>query len=380
MRVRWSGIVMLLGCLPGFARADSILPSRSDIDTWLGKLGANNSFDPAKGIDWGIMPGPFYTPELGLGIGTAVVGMYRPDPTDHVSQNSTLSLSGYFTSTGALGLTFQNYSFFADDQWRFFADGSLANTPTYYWGQGFSAAKHNHNRQKYTSQAFTLRPSVQYRIAPATYIGVGWSVASEHAADIHRKSRGTLENEAQGTSVMSSGASVNITYDTRDFVPNPHQGQLINLRYTSYSSALGSDSRFDEYETRYSLYHPVNDKTVVAWEVDGHFTQGHVPWNMLPELGNGQRMRGYYEGRYRDRDVVSTQVEYRRKLDWRNGIVGWLGTGTMSPSMHQLGQSTWLPSVGVGYRFEFKPGMNVRLDYGVGRSSSGFYFQVGEAF
>ncbi|MDI8083742.1 hypothetical protein MJN69_28740, partial [Salmonella enterica subsp. enterica serovar Kentucky] len=39
-----------------------------------------------------------------------------------------------------------------------------------------------------------------------------------------------------------------------------------------------------------------------------------------------------------------------------------------------------LPSAGVGYRFEFKPRVNVRLDYGVGKASSGFYFQVGEAF
>lgn len=380
MGFRWPGIVVLLSCLPGLSQADSVLPSRARIDTWLGKLGANNAFDPDKGIDWGVMPGPFYTPELGLGIGTAVVGMYRPDATDHVSQNSTVSLSGYVTSTGALGLTFQNYSFFADDQWRFFADGALANTPTYYWGQGFRAAKHNHNRQQYTSRAFSLKPSLQYRIAPATYLGAGWSVASEHAADIHRKSRGTLENAPQGVSVFSSGASVNLTYDTRDFVPNPQHGQLINLRYTLYSPALGGDSRFNEYETRYSLYHPLSAKSVLAWEVDGHFTQGNVPWNMLPELGSSQRMRGYYEGRYRDRNVASTQVEYRRKLAWRHGIVGWLGAGTMSPSVHQLGQSTWLPSVGVGYRFEFKPGMNVRLDYGVGRSSSGFYFQVGEAF
>jgi hypothetical protein len=33
----------------------------------------------------------------------------------------------------------------------------------------------------------------------------------------------------------------------------------------------------------------------------------------------------------------------------------------------------WLP-------FEFKPRVNIRLDYGIGKGSSGFYFQVGEAF
>ncbi|ELV0770718.1 hypothetical protein SFF50_003939 [Salmonella enterica] len=47
---------------------------------------------------------------------------------------------------------------------------------------------------------------------------------------------------------------------------------------------------------------------------------------------------------------------------------------------YNLDDGRWLPSAGVGYRFEFKPRVNVRLDYGVGKGSSGFYFQVGEAF
>ena len=45
-----------------------------------------------------------------------------------------------------------------------------------------------------------------------------------------------------------------------------------------------------------------------------------------------------------------------------------------------LGKGRWLQSVGIGYRFEFKPKMNIRLDLGFGQNSTGFYFQVGEAF
>lgn len=85
--------------------------SREKIDGWLQHLGASDKFDASKGIDWGVMPGPFYTPELGLGIGTAVVGLYRPDPQDTTSQNSTLTLSGYASSTGAFGLSVKNYTF-----------------------------------------------------------------------------------------------------------------------------------------------------------------------------------------------------------------------------------------------------------------------------
>ena len=123
-----------------------------------------------------------------------------------------------------------------------------------------------------------------------------------------------------------------------------------------------------------------SEKSVLAWEADGAFTQGDVPWSMMPLLGSDERMRGYYQGRYRDKNVVSSQLEYRRQLTWRHGIVAWVGAGTMGPSLSSLNNGRWLPTGGVGYRFEFKPRVNIRLDYGIGKGSSGFYFQVGEAF
>ena len=54
-------------------QVQSALPTRDQVDGWLKTLGASDNFDASKGIDWGVMPGPFYTPELGLGVGTAVV-------------------------------------------------------------------------------------------------------------------------------------------------------------------------------------------------------------------------------------------------------------------------------------------------------------------
>lgn len=362
------------------SEAQAALPSRAEVDGWLQKLGASDSFDAKKGIDWGIMPGPFYTPELGLGIGTAVVGMYRPDPNDTVSQNSTVTLSGYFSSTGAFGVTLQNYAFFAEDDWRFFLNGALSNTPTYFWGQGFSAGDNDSQKQQYTAQVLDLRPTLYRRLAPNVYFGVGWTLNAQHAGEIDDNDPPNIQQTADGASILSSGSSVELSWDDRDFVPNPRRGQYASVRYTRFTPQTGSDTRFDQYQLHYSRYHSLDDNNVLAWELDGAFTQGDVPWSMMPLLGSNQRMRGYYEGRYRDKNVVSGQLEYRRKLDWRHGAVAWLGAGTMGPSFHALDDGRWLPSAGIGYRFEFKPRVNVRLDYGIGKGSNGFYFQVGEAF
>ncbi|RXY51924.1 hypothetical protein DD582_32695, partial [Klebsiella pneumoniae] len=39
--------------------------SREKIDGWLPHPGASDKFDASNGIDWGVVPGPVYTPERG---------------------------------------------------------------------------------------------------------------------------------------------------------------------------------------------------------------------------------------------------------------------------------------------------------------------------
>ncbi|MBV8042788.1 MAG: hypothetical protein JO226_09130, partial [Pluralibacter sp.] len=99
---------------------------RQSIDAFLGKLGADNEYDASKGINWSVLPGPFYTPELRLGLGMAAAGVYRVDPKDTVTQNSSLSFTGFVSTSGALGVGFTNYTFFTDDRWRLFVEGNIA--------------------------------------------------------------------------------------------------------------------------------------------------------------------------------------------------------------------------------------------------------------
>ncbi|NIH21164.1 BamA/TamA family outer membrane protein [Providencia heimbachae] len=357
-----------------------IIPQRQQIDSWLSELGGENSFDETKAIDWGVLPGPFYTPEMGLGVGTALVGLYRIDKDDKITQPSSIGLSGFASSTGAFGVNFTNYNFVDNDQWRLFVSGTINNVPTYYWGKGYAAGKNDHNKEKYHSQEFQITPRALYKLGDATYIGLGWEFSSMNASDPDTGAKAYFAQSVGGRSVISSGLSAYYSFDTRDFLPNAHQGQAFEAVYTYFAPDFGSDTRFQTTQLQYAFYHEITEKTVLAIDNYARFSTGDVPWNQLSLLGNGNRMRGYYEGRYRDNNIFTSQAEIRHKLDWRHGVVGWVGTGTMSDSPSELGKGHWLPTVGVGYRFEFKPRMNVRLDFGIGRNSTGVYFQVGEAF
>ncbi|MGH8444567.1 MAG: BamA/TamA family outer membrane protein [Solimonas sp.] len=356
----------------------SLLPDRATIDRVLESLGGSQQVDESKTIDWGVLPGPFYMPETSLGIGVALVGLYRPDRADRDTQLSSLTLTGYASVTGLFGFSFDNYSFFEGDRWRLFVNGSLNNQPSEFWGIGYAAGRDDHT-QEYTAQSFDLWPKGFVRIAPATWIGAGWSVEQLHATELEDGQDNAIHDTDDGPSVFSSGLSVHLLHDTRDFVPNPAQGSVLSVDYAAYAPGFGGDDRFDVLVTRYGSYYAIDAANTLAFDLYGDFRSGDVPWNMLAVLGNDERMRGYYNGRYRDRDALSTQLEWRRQLAWRHGVALWAGAGTLAPRVSDLGEH-WLPSYGAGYRFMFKPRVNVRFDLGFGRDSTGFYFQVGEAF
>lgn len=41
-------------------------------------------------------------------------------------------------------------------------------------------------------------------------------------------------------------------------------------------------------------------------------------------------MRGYFQGRLRDRNTLMLQAEYRRKLIWNVGVTAFAGFGSVS--------------------------------------------------
>lgn len=354
------------------------LLTRESIDTFLGTVGADDHYDAGKGVNWTVLPGPFYTPELKLGLGTAVAGLYRVDPKDKVTQNSSISLTGFISTSGALGIGLNNYTFFSDDQWRLFIEGSVAKIPTEFWGVGYEAAQDS--GQKYTQDSFSIHPQVLYRLVNNLYLGAGWDFSTLKANVDDPLPGDTFSRYTHSTSPLSSGATFALNYDSRDAITQPKHGQYASVKYSVFDPSLGSDTHFTAVQLQYNYYFPLNDNDVLAFDAWGRFTRGDVPWDRLSEAGDDRRLRGYYQGRYRDKDVVSTQLEYRKKLNWRHGYVLWFGAGALGSNPHDMGQHPLLPTLGAGYRFEIKPDMNLRLDLGVGRQSAGFYFQVAEAF
>lgn len=93
-------------------------------------------------------------------------------------------------------------------------------------------------------------------------------------------------------------------------------------------------------------------------------------------------MRGYHEGRYMDKQYLAAQAEYRAPLFWRIGTVAFAGLGEVAPSLDAFEINRIKPSYGLGMRVVINKAerVNIRLDYGWGKDTSGFYLEITEAF
>ncbi len=346
------------------------------MDDILTKLGSSETVDESKLIDWGVLPGPFVNPEQGFGIGVAAVGLYTPYDWQKGDPYSTVTVTSYGSTSGSYGLGLNNRTYLKNDKVRLLGEAWISHTPGYYWGIGSQAAENENNKVQYEGQRLQLSPKIAVEVAPNTYAKLGWQWQSFSKVD--GVDGDILPSEV--ADATSSGVLVGMEYDTRDFEPNPMRGQFLDVEWIANRDSLGSDEDYDNLVANYRVYQQWSDTTIIAMEVYSQSIFGDAPWFDYAQLGDDQRMRGYYQGQYRDKHQLSTQVEIRHTIAGRHGVVGWLGAGSIAPTCHELFENSWLPTVGVGYRFAFKARINVRVDLGVGKDSTGFYFQINEAF
>jgi outer membrane protein assembly factor BamA len=144
----------------------------------------------------------------------------------------------------------------------------------------------------------------------------------------------------------------------------------------------GSDFDFNRYILNLRQYLSITSNHLLAIQFYGNFVGGYSPFYELPALGGQNLMRGYFLGRYRDKQYVLAQAEYRTSLLWRIGLVGFAGVGDVTDRLELIQLSELKYSVGAGLRFalDVKEKLNVRIDFGIGKNSSGIYFAIEEAF
>lgn len=330
-----------------------------------------------------IYPTLAYSPETALEIGVSTLFIYNAKE-DTANRLSEINAFTFVTLENQYGIWLDNALYTDKDKWFFLGRSRFQRFPLLYYGLGANAPADYPAR--IDANYFLFRQRALRRLAPNLFLGPEIDYQ-------HLYNTGFIIDEAGlspepplgvgGSANLGLGAA--IVYDNRHNVLNVRKGYFAELGFLGYSSFLGSDYRFNGINVDVRGYHPIQRSNVLAWQFIGNFLHGEVPFNQMALIGGETMMRGYYYGRYRDRNLLAGQLEFRMlpfAFSKRLGGTLFAGSASVAPAVRDFRLRDFKLSGGAGLRYLLFPKKDifVRFDVGVTREGVGFYFFTGEAF
>jgi hypothetical protein len=327
-----------------------------------------------------IAPLPISSPALGSGIVPVFAYIFSLGGTNDSSPASVLGAAGLATNNGSRAMAFAGELYFKQNTYRTTAAYVRGNLNYNLYGLG-SGDPQPRLPLKQDGQAvfaeLLRRTAWQFFVGPRFVWGSSLiTIRSDSARSVPLPSDIGLR-----TTLTALGFRVN-----RDTRPNrfyPTGGMLIDFTSDFFSQGLGSKYSFQSYTFTFNKYFGFGEKQVLAYNFFACGTGGHPPFYGNCIYGTNNELRGYVAGRYLDRYMVGTQLEYRLSLPMRFGIAAFGGVGEVVPGGNQsFRRRNFLPSGGAGGRFQLskKYHVNLRVDYAQGRDTHTWSVGVGEAF
>jgi len=357
--------------------------------------------DSSKHSSFFLLPVFSSAPETGVEVGgSALYSFY----TDTVHTDTRVSnIFGYATITtkGQNRFSLSTSYWTPQNKWHYTAAVSYINFPFDFYGIGPNTYKADKDRLG--QHRFKLNFEADKRITKNLYIG-----ALIGAFDYHFENKNPggsfdtnpLVESRNGGGGLLAGAAVmfdtrnNNTYTTKGVFINAYYYLMGGINHNNYLYLLPGQASVDNNNYRGGLfnieitqYNKLSKRFVLGFDLqEQSLTGGQSPFYLLPALGSDEMMRGYYNGRYRDRNLIAAQTELRYRLSDRIGIVGFAGMGTVFNKSFSFAQLKPNYGGGLRYFFDVEKGLSMRMDYGVGQKvpgegrQSGLYLSLGEAF
>jgi outer membrane protein assembly factor BamA len=324
------------------------------------------------------LPVVFRLPETGWGGGVAGTASWSW-AKDNIDAKKSQAAIGLTYTQNKQVLAFMPFQiFFDDDKYYANADIGWFKYNFFYYGIGENALP----QEKYDVKFPRVRLLVGKKVMPNVYLGL--RVNYEEYDVTQTEENGELGKGFINGSNYSRTSAIgpSILRDTRDAVFYPRKGMFGELNILPSSKIFGADRAFTQTTLDLSLYKSLAKKIVLASNYYGVFTSGKdVPFSQLAQLGGPKKMRGIYQGFFRDKNTALFQGELRWEVWKFVGLVGFGSVGFLGDSNNFLRLNLPKYTYGGGLRISTKNHLNLRLDYGLSPYGSGnFYATIGEAF
>ncbi len=325
------------------------------------------------------LPVVFYTPETRWGFGAASIYNFKFKGEPDSSTASQLQFGFAYTLNKQLLVYLPFRLYYSNENYIGYGEVGYYKYFFRYYGIGNNIDVNDF--ETYDVIFPRLRLNVLKKTFPNLYIGGRYIFDGYDMVEV--EPGGKLDNsDVLGRDGgIISGLGVVSNFDTRDNIFFPRKGVFLETVVLANQTFLGSDFNYVNYVVDFSKYFTINKNHVLALNAFGNFNSGNPPFFQLALLGGTKKMRGYFEGTYRDKNLLLSQIEYRLPLFWRFGMVAFGSYGAVAPSLSQFQINQFRYTYGAGIRFRLNDdGVNVRLDAAFSKNTSGFYLTFLEAF
>ncbi len=340
-----------------------------------------------------MLPGAFYSQETGVGFAAYGNYTYPIQGTGPDTWSSSLTSAIVYTLKKQTSMTVWSsiYLGHAND-WAIETEISGEHFPTNYFGVGPTTEA---SYQVFTRRQFRAENAVRRRVYEQLYVGLAHRFSAVDVRDVGAPSPGPNSDEVVWTDdtqlgsgnvtgengTRTNGLGALVRWDTRDNNQSARHGALVDFELSAYPIWIGSTSSFVLSRADFRGYIPVG-RGVIAGQWLTELGAGDIPFTAMSELGGDEMLRGMFQGRYRDKNSTTVQLELRHPIVWRFGAVAFISTGHVFPSFNELTQHAprWTAGGGIRFVVDETARSNIRVDVGAGPDGTGFIFTFGEAF
>lgn len=342
-------------------------------------LGASADSSAAKWINY---PTLAYSPETSWEIGVSSLYVYSAKRDLH-NRLSEIKSFAFVTLENQYGFWLDHALYTDQNKWFLYGRARYQSFPLFYYGIGRDSPAEV--QSVIDGDYLLIRERVLRETLPSLYVGLEFDYQKLSRIQFVSAAPDFIPPSLGSEGSRNLGVGLGVLYDNIHNALNPREGLYSEWAFLRYTKGFASDFDFTTFLVDNRIYRSLSENTVLAAQVYGQFTAGEAPFNMLSLMGGESLMRGYYLGRYRDRNVLGAQIEYRIlpfSFSERLGASVFMATGQVFGEDRSLSWQDFLPTGGAGLRFLIFPDKDIytRLDFAFTQEGNGVYFYIGEAF
>jgi hypothetical protein len=322
-----------------------------------------------------------FSPETNWEIGLSSLYIYSAN-RDLKNRLSEVKAFTFYTLEKQYGIWLDHALYSDQNKWFLLGKARFQSFPLLFHGIGVNTPKEHIARIDGNFTYFKER--ILREIIPNLYTGLELDIQILNKVS-YQNTTNLFVKPNGGNGSTNVGLGWGLIYNNIHNILNPRKGIFSEWGFISYSSYLGSDYQLSSYLIDNRFYFPIKKNNVLAFQLQGQFSNGNTPFNLLSLMGGESLMRGYYLGRYRDNHMIASQIEYRIlpfSFSKRWGASMFFAAGEVFSSLDKFEIKNLLPTAGAGLRFLLFPEKDIytRLDFAFTEEGSGVYFFIGEAF